>query len=115
MSSFFSIVRIKNYLGEERNLCIGIFIIFCYVFGGPLSIVGLKELYKTRTFVIHQCQVKSIDLKTRQGYFYPLWNITVLYENQTRDDSLIASTGSSTNGQAWRSAYAYKVINEILL
>ncbi|CAF1535638.1 unnamed protein product, partial [Rotaria sordida] len=71
-------------------------------------------LYKIHTFIVHQCQVRSIDLKIRKLNYYPRWNITVLYENQTRDDSLIASTGFSKESQAWNVANEYK-INETYL
>jgi len=114
MSSSFSL-RIKQYLGKERNFCITLLIIVCYFFGMPLTIGGLKELYKIHTFVVHPCQVKSIDLKIRELSFYPRWNFTVLYENQTRDDSLITSTGFITESRAWSAANEYKVISEILL
>jgi len=114
MSSSFSL-RIKQYLGKERNFCITLLIIVCYSFGMPLTITGLKELYKIHTFVIDQCQVKSIDLKIRYSLFCPRWNFTVLHENQTRNASLIASTGFRTESRAWSVANEYNVINEVLI
>ncbi|CAF1340890.1 unnamed protein product [Adineta steineri] len=70
---------------------------------------GLKELYKSHTFVFHHCQVKSIDVKIIKSGYYPQWNITVFNENQTKDDNLIALHRSFLKSQAWNRANQYKV------
>jgi hypothetical protein len=87
-----SSLRIKQYLAKDNNTCIAILITACYTLGAPVFILGIKELYKTHTFVIGQCQIKSIDLIPGNHGFYPRWNITALHENQTKHDTLIAST-----------------------
>ncbi|CAF1461257.1 unnamed protein product [Adineta steineri] len=74
-----------------------------------LAAAGLKELYKSHTFVFHHCQVKSIDVKIIKSGYYPQWNITVFNENQTKDDNLIALHRSFLKSQAWNRANQYKV------
>src|ERR1700722_13572771 len=100
MPSFFSSARINPYLTNEENVCAVLLIVVCSMISGMLSYDGLEELYKTNTFVIRQCQVKSIDLKYLDRSLHPRWNITVVHENQAVDDFLIASTGSTLESDA---------------
>ncbi|CAF3061667.1 unnamed protein product [Rotaria sp. Silwood2] len=109
MSLSFSSLTIKQYLSKEHNFPVLSLITCCYFIGGLLSFAGLKELYKLNTFVIHQCQVKSIDLKFLDRNLYPRWNITVVHDNQIIDDFLIASTGLTSESEAWNVAQQYKI------
>jgi len=111
MPSYFSCARIKHHLAKEKNFFVIVIIPFCCFFGFVLLVTGSQELYKLSTFVIHECQVKTIDLKFDVGKLHPRWNITVVYENQRIDDFIIASTGSTWETDAWSEAHKYKVIN----
>lgn len=111
MSSCILLSRIKGRLAEEKNILVIGVITFCYFFGIILSINGLIELYKSNTFIIHHCQVKSIDLDIQKSNFYPRWNITVTDKNETRNDTIISSTRFSSEECAWNKAHQYKVRN----
>jgi hypothetical protein len=111
MPSYFSCARIKQHLAKEKNFIVIVIIPFCCIFGFILLVTGSQELHKSSTFVIHECQVKTIDLKFNVGKLYPRWNITVVYENQRIDDFVIASTGSTSESDAWSEAHKYQVIN----
>ncbi|CAF1546588.1 unnamed protein product [Rotaria sordida] len=105
-------LTIKQYLAKENNCKIALLIISCSTIGILVLFHGLKELYKIKTFIMGQCQVKSIDLKTEKDNVYPLWFITILHDNQKSEDIIIGSTGYRTRYEAWKAAHDYRVIKE---
>ncbi|UJR11320.1 hypothetical protein I4U23_015501 [Adineta vaga] len=70
---------------------------------------GLKELYKSHTFIIDLCQVTSIGVNKTIVMSYPSWNITVWHENETKTDSFMASNGYFTEERARSEANLYKI------
>ncbi len=112
MSSCISCSRIKQRLAAKGNIWIIFLMVLCYIFGVVLPIIGLIELYKSKTFAVYGCQIKAIDLKFESGKLYPRWNITVVHENKTINDSLMGSNGLSSESDAWIAADKYKVMNK---
>ena len=108
-------LRIKQYLAKENCCKIAFFIISCSTIGILLLFHGVTELYKIKTFIIGQCQVKSLDLKTEKDSVYPLWFITILHDNQKSEEIIVGSTGYRIRYEAWNAAHDYRVIKELCL
>jgi len=102
----------KKNLTKDQNSCIVLIIGICYVIGSLLLYCGSEELYKLNTLIIGHCQIKSIDLKYVRNSYFPRWNMTIMYQNETNDDILIGSFGTKSDKWAWIKAREYKVILE---
>jgi hypothetical protein len=103
----------KEHLAGKDNVFVLCFVIFCSIVGFMFSMIGLLELYKSNTFVIHQCQIKSIDLTKIELNFYPSWIITVIDDNQIEDQILTLSFGSTSQNWPWNNENQYKVKYEL--
>ncbi len=104
--------RTKQRLSEKNNIWAILLIIVWCALGVFVLTVGLEELYESKTFIIGQCRIKTIDFKFKNGRLHPRWNITVGHENETIDDSIIASSGSTSENDAWIAAHEYNVRNK---
>jgi hypothetical protein len=85
MSSSFSCLTIKQYLAKEQKFFVVACTASCYLFGLILLLSGSQELYKSKRFVVHHCQVKSTDLKYINRSLFPRWNITVMDDNKIEE------------------------------
>jgi hypothetical protein len=109
MSSSFCSLRIKKCLSKENNSCVSLLIFLCYLIFGILIFIGSIEFHKLKTFVTHQCEVKSTDLKKERRVFRPRWNISVIEQNRTTNHLLISSVVLTPKKLAWKEARKFKV------
>ncbi|CAF1206857.1 unnamed protein product [Adineta steineri] len=80
--------------------CSGYCSIFIYGFALMLALAGTTELYRSKEFIIGQCQINSIIMIRKVGpkgrdVFFQHWNVTVIYENEI-DNILIITPGGGT-------------------
>ncbi len=59
--------------------------------------------------------MKSMDLKYTRNSYFPRWNITIIYQNETNNDILIAPIGTKSDRWATIKAREYKVILQIVI
>ncbi|CAF0954016.1 unnamed protein product [Adineta steineri] len=114
MLTSFPSSRTKQHLLKDQNSCIIILIGICCFLGCLLLYFGSQELYKFKTLIIRHCQVKTFDVKHERQSYFPRWNITIIYKNETIDDFLRESVGTRSERWAWTTARKYK-INETYL
>jgi hypothetical protein len=94
---------------KNRKSCLIVLISISYFLSILFLYFGSEELYKYQTLIIGQCQVKSIDLKFLRNSYFPRWNLTICYLNQTINQILIESIGTKSDRWAWIKARKYKV------
>ncbi|UJR11004.1 hypothetical protein I4U23_015188 [Adineta vaga] len=107
----FASSRPKKHLTKDQNSCIVLVVGICCFLGALFVYTGSQDIYKLRTLIIGRCQVRSLNVKHTRYNYFPCWNITVIYENETKEDYVIESTGTRSDRWAWIQARKYQVNN----
>lgn len=109
MSSSSISPKLKEYYSKKNSCKIISSIVVFLIMSFILLFHCLKQFYIIKTLTLGQCFVQSINLKIEKDNTYPVWFITVTYNNQTNEDMMVGSDSYLTQYRAWDAAHQYRV------
>jgi hypothetical protein len=86
-----------------------LYIIIFYLAAGVGFSVCLIDLYKARTYIYHQCQVKSVKVDWTGKNFKQKWEASVVVDDERKDIIVEKSISTRFEPEAWKDAQKHQV------